>query len=108
MCPPLIRHVNISLEICPNVFGSLMGPYKDPIWIRIWILYGFLCGSYMGCLYVAVFTTDPKCEYFIANMRKCVRGSLLGASWIPIRIPHRSLYGSHMDPYVDLIWVVYL
>ena len=65
MCSQLIHNVNISFEICANVFGSLMDPYKDPTWIRIWILYGSLCGSYMGRLYVNVFTADPKCQYFI-------------------------------------------
>ena len=81
-----------------------MDPYKDPPWIRIWILYGSLCGSYMGRLYVNVFTADPQCEYFIRNMCKCVRGSLEEL--------HGSLSGSdmdpYMDPYVDLIWVVYM
>ena len=76
MCSPLIQNVNISFEICANVFGSLMDPYKDPTWIRIWILYGSLCGSYMGRLSVDVFTADPKCEYFIGNMFKSVRGSM--------------------------------
>ena len=70
------KNVNISLEICANVFGSIMDPYKDLTWIRIWIRYGFLCGSYMGRLYVDVFTADPKCEYFIKNMCKSVRGSM--------------------------------
>ena len=74
----LIQNVNMSLEICANVFGSLMDPYKDPPWIRIWILYGSLCGSYMGRLYVNVFTSDPKCQYSIGNMSKCVRGTLGG------------------------------
>ena len=37
-----------------------------------------------------------------------VSGEYEGAAWIPIRIPHKSLYGSYMDPYVDLIWVVYM
>ena len=60
-----VKNVNISFEICANVFGSLMDPCKDPTWIRIWILYGSLCRSYMGRLYVDVFTADPKCEYFI-------------------------------------------
>ena len=64
MCSQLIQHVNISFEI-ENVFGSPMDPYKDPPWIRIWILYGSLCGSYIGRLYVNVFTADPKCQYFI-------------------------------------------
>ena len=76
MCSQLIQNVNISLEICANVFGSLMDPYKDHTWIRIWILYGSLCGSYMGRLYVDVFTADPKCKYFIGNMCKSVRGSM--------------------------------
>ena len=101
MCPgyKLFENVNISFEICvnvfttdptcqkmlifhkkcANVFGSIMDPYKDPTWIRIWILYGSLCGSYMGRLYVNVFTADPKCQYFIGNMCKCVR------------VPHGSL-----------------
>ena len=55
----------MSLQLCANVVGSIMDPYNDLTWIRIWILYGFLCGSYMGRLYVDVFTADPKCEYFI-------------------------------------------
>ena len=76
MCSQLIQNVNISLEICANVFGSFMNPYKDPTWIRIWILYGCLCGSYMGRLYVNVFTADPKCQYFIKNMCKFVRGGM--------------------------------
>ena len=50
-----------------------MDPYQDPTWIPIWILYGSLCGSYMGRLYVNVLTADPKCQYFIGNMSKCVR-----------------------------------
>ena len=58
---PQYQKVSISLEICANVFGSLMNPYKDPAWIRIWILYGCPCGSYMGRLYVDVFTADPTC-----------------------------------------------
>ena len=32
----------------------------------------------------------------------------LGPPWIPIRILHGSVFGSYMDPYVDLIWVVYM
>ena len=32
----------------------------------------------MGRLYVNVFTADPKCQYFICNMCKCVRGTLGG------------------------------
>ena len=86
MCSPLIqnvKHVNISMEICANVVGSLMDPYKDPTWIRIWIIYGSLCGSYMGRPSVDVFTADPKCEYFIGNMCKSVRGGM--------EEPHRSL-----------------
>ena len=100
MCSQLIQNVNISFEICANVFGSLMDPHKNLTWIRIWTLYGSLCGSYMGRLYVDVFTAAPKCEYFIGNMSKCVRGSL--------EEPHGSLSGSDMDPYMDLIWVVYM
>ena len=77
MCSQLIQNVNISLEICANVSGgvwrSRMDPYKDPTWIPIWILYGSLCGSYMGRLYVNVFTADPTCQYFIGNMCKCVQ-----------------------------------
>ena len=42
-----------------------MDPYKDLTWIPIWILYGSLRGSYMGRLYVNLFTADPKCQYFI-------------------------------------------
>ena len=61
MCSQLIQNVNISLEIFANVFGSLMDPYKDLTWIRMWILYGYVCGSYMGRLCVDVFTADPKC-----------------------------------------------
>ena len=65
----LIQNVNISFKICANLLGGVwrnrMDPYKDPTWIPIWILYGSLCGSYMGPLYVNVFTADPKCEYFI-------------------------------------------
>ena len=53
-----------------------MDPYKDPTWIRILIVYESLCGSYMGRLYVDVFTTDPTCEYFFGNMYKSVRGSM--------------------------------
>ena len=49
-----------------------MDPYKDPTWIPIWILYRSLCGSYIGRLYVNVFTPDPKCKYFIRNMHTCV------------------------------------
>ena len=60
MCSQLIHNVNISFEICANVFGSLMDPYKDFTWIRILIVYGSLCGFYMGRLYVNVFTADPK------------------------------------------------
>ena len=97
MCSQLIQNVNTSLEICANVFGYLMDPYKDLPWIRIWILYGSLCGSYMGRLYVNVFTADPKCKYFIGNMCKCVRGSL--------EEPHGSLSGSDMDPYMNPIWI---
>ena len=100
MCSPPIQNVKkcqTSFEICANVFGSIMDPYKDLTWIRIWILYGSLCGSYMGRLYVDVFTTDPKCEYFSWNMCKCVRGSL--------KEPHGSLSGSDMDPYMDLMWI---
>ena len=55
------KNVNTAFEIFPNVFGSRMDPYKDPTWIRIWILYGSICGSYMGRLYVDVFTADSKC-----------------------------------------------
>ena len=76
MCSQLIQNVNISLEICANVVGSLMDPYKDLTSIRIWILYGSLCGSYMGRLYVNVFTADPKCEYFIGIMCKWARGCM--------------------------------
>ena len=36
------------------------------------------------------------------------QGEFGGAAWIHIRILHGSLYGSYMDPYVDLIWVVYM
>ena len=54
----LIQNVNISFEICANVFGSLMDPYNDFTWVRIWIVYGSPCGSYMGRLYVNVFTAD--------------------------------------------------
>ena len=36
------------------------------------------------------------------------QGEYGGASWIYIRTRHGSLYGSYMDPYVDLIWVVYM
>ena len=54
-----------SLEICANLSGgvwrSLMDPYKDPTEIPVRILYGSLCGSYMGRLCVNVFTADPKC-----------------------------------------------
>ena len=32
----------------------------------------------------------------------------VGPSWILIRILHGSVYGSYMDLYVDLIWVVYM
>ena len=32
----------------------------------------------------------------------------LGPSWILIQILHGSAYGSDMDLYVDLIWVVYM
>ena len=39
MCSQLIQNFNISFEICANVFGSLMDPYKDLPWIRIWILW---------------------------------------------------------------------
>ena len=165
MCAPLIQHVNTCQYFVWNTckcVWAIMDPYKDLTWIRIWILYGSLCGSYMGR--VDVFTADPKCEYFIWNMYKCARGSLEephgslsgsdmdpdmdpiwipmwslygssickcvhswskmlifhlkyvqmcqvecgGAAWIPIRIRHRSRYGSYMDPYVDLIWVVYM
>ena len=88
MCSPLIQNVkkrvNISLEICSNVFGSLMDPYKDLIWIRIWILYGCLCGSYMGRPCVGVFAADPKCEYFIGNMCKCARGV-----WRSLKDPYK-------------------
>ena len=108
MCSQLIQNINISFEICTNVFGSLMDPYKDLTWIRIWILYGSLCGSYMGRLYVDVCTTDPKCEYFIVNMCKSVGVDYDGASWIHIGIRHKSLYRSYMNPYVDFIWVVYM
>ena len=73
-----------------------MDPYQDPTWIPIWILSRSLCGSYMGRLYVNVFTADLKCKYFISNMVKCVRGSLAE--------PHGSLSGSDMDPYMDLRW----
>ena len=69
MCSQLIQNVNISLEICANVSGgvwrSRMDPYNDLPWIRIWIVYGSLCGSFMGRVYVNVFTADPKCQYFI-------------------------------------------
>ena len=65
MCSQLIQNVNISFEICANVSGgtwrSRMDPYQDPTWIPIWILSKSLCGSYMGRLYVNVFTADPKC-----------------------------------------------
>ena len=36
------------------------------------------------------------------------QGESGGTAWIPIRIRHRSIYGSYMDPYVDRIWVVYM
>ena len=73
MCSQLIQNVNISLEICLNVsgggmaepHGSLQGshidPDMDPIRIPIWILYGSICGSYMGPLYVNVLAADAKC-----------------------------------------------
>ena len=79
MCSQLIqnvKNVNISVEIRVNVFGSIMDPYTNLTWICIWIVYGSLCGSYMGRLYVDVFTADPKCEYFIGNMCKSDRGSM--------------------------------
>ena len=65
MCSQLIQNVNIAFEICANVFGSLMDPYKDPPWIPTWIPIWILYRSYMGRLYVNVFTADPKCTYFI-------------------------------------------
>ena len=61
----LIQNVNISFEICTNVSGSPMDPYKDPTWIlcedaagRPWIPIRILHGPY-------VFTADPKLQYFI-------------------------------------------
>ena len=57
---------------------------------RPWIPIRIIHGSY-------VFTADPKCQYFIWNMCKCVRGSL--------EEPHGSLSGSDMDPYMDPIWI---
>ena len=62
MCSPLIqnvKNVNISFEICANVFGSRMDPYKDLTWIlcggaagRSWILirilYGCRCRGLAG------------------------------------------------------------
>ena len=65
MCSQLIQNVNISFEIHANLSGgvwrNLMDFYKDPTWIPIWILYGSLCGSYMGRIYANVFTAGPKC-----------------------------------------------
>ena len=67
---------------------------------------------------------NVKSKYFIGNMCKCVTTDptcqnmsvfrwkyvqmCLGPSWILIRILHGSVYKSYMDPYVDLIWVVYM
>ena len=80
--------------------GSYMDPYMDPIWISMWILYG---SSICWCVH-----TWSKMYIFHWKYVQIYQGEYGGASWIPIRIRHRSLYGSYMDPYVDLIWVVYL
>ena len=106
MCSQLIQNVNISFEICANVSGS-PNLCKDLTWI--------LCGCPAGRPWLPIrilhglnlFTADPKCQYFIGNMSMC-QGEHGGAAWIPIRIRHRSLYGSYMDPYMDLTWVVYM
>ena len=77
---------------------------------------------------------DPKCQYFIRNMCKCVRDInyskmlIFHLKYVQMRsgfeicanllwVPHGSLYGSYMDlmwgrsgpsmdPYKDLIWML--
>ena len=85
MCSPLIQNVNISLEICANVFGSLMDPYKD--------LNGSVYGSYMD-LYVDLIWVVYllMCSQLTQNVDISLEicANLLGGVW-------RSL----MDPYRD-------
>ena len=54
-----------------------------------WIAIRIQHGSY-------VFTADPKCQYFIGNMCKSVRGSQEDQRCLLIRI---------MDPYNDHTWI---
>ena len=51
----LIQNVNISLEICAKMLGMCADSFK---------MFGNIC----KCV-----PADPKCEYFIRNMCKCVR-----------------------------------
>ena len=87
-----------------------MDPYKDPTWIPIWILYGSLCGSYMGRLYVNVFTADPnmsifnwKCANVLGGVWRSRMDPYTDPTWIPIWILYGSLCGSYMGRlYVNL------
>ena len=69
-----------------------MDPYVD----LTWVVYMQMCSQLIQNVNISFEIS--------ANLS----GEYGGASWIPIRIRHRSLYGSYMDPYVDLIWVVYM
>ena len=128
MCPgyKLFQNVNIFIwNICVNVFtvdpkckyliwnmckcvwvphgslyGSYMDPYMDRIWIPMWILYG---SSICKCVH----SWSKMLIFHLKYVQMC-QEEYGGAAWIPLRIRHRSLYGSYMDPYVDLILVVYM
>ena len=96
MWSPLIQNVNIPFEICANVFGSLMDPYKDLPWICIWILWIPMWILYGSSICKCVYTWSKILIYYLQYVQMC-QGETGGAAWIPIRI--------HMDPYLDRIWM---
>ena len=68
------QNVNMSLELCANMCRSLMDPYKDLTWIRIWI-HGRPAGTHlhifpMKYLHFGRVCTRPNnnCTYFKLNI----------------------------------------
>ena len=99
MWSQLIQTVNISVEICANVFTA------DPNWqyfkqnmckcVHSWSKlsivhwkYAQMCSQLIQTVNISfekfanVFTADPNCQYFIWNMCKCVH------SWSKLWIFH--------------------
>ena len=89
MCSQLIQTVNISLEICANVFTAdpnceyFIGNMCKCVhsWSKLLIFhwkYVQMCSQLIQTVNISfeicanVFTADPNCQYFIGNMCKCV------------------------------------